>query len=343
MGLSFAPSIVILSQYFEKRRAFANGLAVSGAGVGNFAIPPLYRYLIDNFGLKGSLMIYGGITLHVCVCGALMRPTENPTPQETTQDQYDAPREQQSNDSSEESVYQLHQSYSGLSNLSYISTPSWAETSSEYQSHYTLPEDWPEETCCCIWCYNKICFLPSPNPNTRGRPLFNCSLMRQPLFHIYFWAIFFASLGYPSVFIMLPPSAADSGIPKDRAALLVSMIGVADLVGRILFGWIADFQLLKRKHGFFLMMALSGATCAFLPITASSFVKQIPVCVVFGLFGGSYIALTAVVLVEALGQDALPNAFGLSVLGQGFAMLMAFPLMGKTLTLTRSESSIYAP
>jgi len=73
-ALAYSPSIVTVGQYFERRRTLANGLSVSGSGVGNFAIPPLIQLCVDEFGLAGALLILSAIMLHVCVAGALMRP-----------------------------------------------------------------------------------------------------------------------------------------------------------------------------------------------------------------------------------------------------------------------------
>ena len=75
-GLAYAPSMVTVGLYFEKRRALANGISVAGSGVGNFTLPPLMRYLLDNYGLHQTLLILAGIMLNVCVCGALLRPPE---------------------------------------------------------------------------------------------------------------------------------------------------------------------------------------------------------------------------------------------------------------------------
>ena len=74
IGLSYAPCIVVLGYFFKRRRAFANGLAVAGSGIGSFLVPPLYRILIDSYSLKWCLVIFGALALHVTVAGALMRP-----------------------------------------------------------------------------------------------------------------------------------------------------------------------------------------------------------------------------------------------------------------------------
>ncbi|XP_055531944.1 uncharacterized protein LOC129722504 [Wyeomyia smithii] len=75
-GLSTTPGIVIVSQYFEKRRALANGITISGTAAGSFIFPTMIERLIYSFGFHGTLLILGGCMLHVCVSGALYRPVD---------------------------------------------------------------------------------------------------------------------------------------------------------------------------------------------------------------------------------------------------------------------------
>ncbi|XP_033762280.1 monocarboxylate transporter 13-like [Pecten maximus] len=72
-GFVFAPCTTIVSFYFKKRQALANGIVISGSGLGSFIFPYFYRFIIDELGLKGALLIISGVSLHVCVGGALLR------------------------------------------------------------------------------------------------------------------------------------------------------------------------------------------------------------------------------------------------------------------------------
>ncbi|XP_019646470.1 PREDICTED: monocarboxylate transporter 12-like [Branchiostoma belcheri] len=72
--LMYSPSLAMIGRYFDKRHATANGIAVCGTGVGIIALPPLFQFLIDEFGWRGALLIVGGLLSNGCVCGALMRP-----------------------------------------------------------------------------------------------------------------------------------------------------------------------------------------------------------------------------------------------------------------------------
>lgn len=73
--MAYSPSVVIVGQYFNKYRALANGLSASGSGLGNFAVPPLIRHLVDHYGsVANALLILGALTLHVCFAGIVLRP-----------------------------------------------------------------------------------------------------------------------------------------------------------------------------------------------------------------------------------------------------------------------------
>ncbi|XP_030375422.1 uncharacterized protein LOC115624737 [Scaptodrosophila lebanonensis] len=73
-GLSTTPGIVIVSQYFDKHRALANGICVSGTAAGSFILPILIKHLAENWGFHGTILILGGCMLHVCVSATLYRP-----------------------------------------------------------------------------------------------------------------------------------------------------------------------------------------------------------------------------------------------------------------------------
>ncbi|XP_036025494.1 monocarboxylate transporter 2 [Onychomys torridus] len=78
LGLAFnlQPALTIIGKYFYRRRPMANGLAMAGSPVFLSTLAPFNQYLFNNYGWKGSFLILGGIFLHSCVAGALMRPVQ---------------------------------------------------------------------------------------------------------------------------------------------------------------------------------------------------------------------------------------------------------------------------
>ncbi|OBS77622.1 hypothetical protein A6R68_19989 [Neotoma lepida] len=78
LGLAFnlQPALTIIGKYFYRRRPMANGLAMAGSPVFLSSLAPFNQYLFNSYGWKGSFLILGGIFLHSCVAGCLMRPVQ---------------------------------------------------------------------------------------------------------------------------------------------------------------------------------------------------------------------------------------------------------------------------
>ncbi|GFU20745.1 monocarboxylate transporter 9 [Nephila pilipes] len=64
---------VIVTQYFEKYRATASGLALSGACLGSFVFPVLLEYMLANFGLAGTFLVTGGLIMHVLPAAIMLK------------------------------------------------------------------------------------------------------------------------------------------------------------------------------------------------------------------------------------------------------------------------------
>ena len=75
-GMMYLPAIVMVGFYFEKKRAFATGIAVCGSAIGGVCIAPLVDCLLSEYGWRGTSWILAGIVFNGIVCGALFRPLE---------------------------------------------------------------------------------------------------------------------------------------------------------------------------------------------------------------------------------------------------------------------------
>uniref|UniRef100_A0A8C6RSR1 Solute carrier family 16 (monocarboxylic acid transporters), member 8 n=1 Tax=Nannospalax galili TaxID=1026970 RepID=A0A8C6RSR1_NANGA len=74
LALNFQPSLIMLGPYFERRRPVANGLAVASSPVFLSMLSPLGQLLLERFSWRGGFLLLGGLLLHCCACGAVMRP-----------------------------------------------------------------------------------------------------------------------------------------------------------------------------------------------------------------------------------------------------------------------------
>ena len=74
--LSYTCCMIVVGQYFDKRRGLAVGLATAGVGIGMFVFPPLLEWLFQTYAFFGSMVLMAGISLNLCVCSMLYRPLE---------------------------------------------------------------------------------------------------------------------------------------------------------------------------------------------------------------------------------------------------------------------------
>ncbi|XP_069188042.1 monocarboxylate transporter 2 isoform X1 [Procambarus clarkii] len=74
--MSETPGFLTVTDYFQEKRALANGLRAAGNPMGGILFPPLVVFLHHHFGLRGTFMMLAGIMLQMLVFGLLMRPFE---------------------------------------------------------------------------------------------------------------------------------------------------------------------------------------------------------------------------------------------------------------------------
>lgn len=75
-GLSFPPTVYIVTSYFVRLRGLANGLCISGSALGSIFLPPLLRFLLETYGYRGACLIMGGITLNTWIAALFYEPVE---------------------------------------------------------------------------------------------------------------------------------------------------------------------------------------------------------------------------------------------------------------------------
>ncbi|XP_067659768.1 monocarboxylate transporter 12-like isoform X3 [Haliotis asinina] len=76
-SMIYGPALVLIGHYFNKRRGLATAIAMCGISFGSSVFPPLIRHLLDEYGLRGSMIILTGITMNMWVGGIVNRPLES--------------------------------------------------------------------------------------------------------------------------------------------------------------------------------------------------------------------------------------------------------------------------
>ncbi|XP_064638129.1 monocarboxylate transporter 12-B-like [Lineus longissimus] len=159
------------------------------------------------------------------------------------------------------------------------------------------------------------------------RQMTDLSLLKNPLFVMFAISNLFTSIGFNAPYIYLPDQAHLLGIPEQKGAFLISVIGIANTVGRILFGFLSDRIGHWRLHLYNTALLLCGICTALSPLCLS-YPWLAAYAASYGLFVGTYVTLTAILLVDLLGLEHLVNSFGLLLLFQGAATLIGPPMLG---------------
>lgn len=176
--------------------------------------------------------------------------------------------------------------------------------------------------------------LPRSMTDTMNEML-DFSLLKNNVFMMICISNIIGMVGFYVPYVYITDSSIMKGVSPDRAAFLLSVIGITNTVGRLLFGWFADRPGVSALLVNNISIALTGI-CVFCLPFCSNYTMIVVNCVLFGLFVSAYICLTSIILVELLGLDKLTNAFGLLSLFRGGSCMLGPPIAGSIYDFTGS-------
>lgn len=85
-----------------------------------------------------------------------------------------------------------------------------------------------------------------------------CSLLSDPMFVIFTISNFLTSIGFNIPYIYLTSQAEATGIDKETSNRLLSVVGIANLVGRIVLGYLSDKTWVNRLWVYNTSLTLCG-------------------------------------------------------------------------------------
>jgi len=306
------PSSVSLTQvqrWFSRLRGTASGLVVSGSGVGGVVLGPLVQAQIDAGGWRQGLRFLAALAVALLpLCAAATVPIALPgdaAAGERAALGAAARAAAAAEDEAAASAAAL-QEWSGVAAAAAAAAP-------PPPLQKRGEEEGRQE--------------PLPPPPTL------LSLCRHPQL---FWLIIYVGLYGGAWFVLinhLNNAFRESGTSADSAALLVSLQGVANTVGRLLMGVAADVLARRGVSKLVLLQTSVGingvatALLAFPPLLGA-----LPYQAVYyfcnGFFGGSIVSLQAPIVVDLVGIANLPPAFGLLHAFQAPLVLVLPPAFG---------------
>ncbi|XP_011306062.1 monocarboxylate transporter 12-B [Fopius arisanus] len=164
-------------------------------------------------------------------------------------------------------------------------------------------------------------------PLSAFQQMLQLSLLKDPVFLLFVFSNFCTSIGFNVPYVYIIGLAEGVQITRESASYLLSVIGIANTVGRIVLGFVADKPSINRLAIYNICLTICGISTV-LGAFSPSYTWFVIYASVYGFTAGAYVGLTSVILVDLLGLDLLTNAFGLLLLFQGLASLLGPPIAG---------------
>ncbi|XP_072047427.1 uncharacterized protein [Amphiura filiformis] len=339
-GLTLQPSYVVLTYYFDKRLARANGTAFAGVGVGIFAIPPFLQLIIDFYGWQSALLIMAAILGNLGVCAAIYRPSKLEIENRTSR-----PKQKANHSTSFELNYisgmenvsneqdlttpradQLHSNSSPGTHELQIGLESnpketiedkyFSQPNSSSQIELRQNDAHPKSSKCdaCAKCCSLL-------------ELFDFKLLTNFYFVLLLMAYFLHGVAYIIIIHYLSVRAVHSGISEINAAYLISAIGISSLLSRLTHGYIIDYHIMSATVLTAIVYVISGVSSALNPVS-DSYPVLICLSVVFGLTSGVFNSTVPIIAKEYVGAKQVSAGTGLILLIIGVSSILGAYVTG---------------
>ncbi|KAM7293249.1 monocarboxylate transporter 2-like [Ixodes scapularis] len=73
LGITTMTFSILLAMYFDKYRGLASGLKYAGYSCAGLVFPKFLAYLTQEYGFRGMILIYGGLTMHISAIGLFVK------------------------------------------------------------------------------------------------------------------------------------------------------------------------------------------------------------------------------------------------------------------------------
>lgn len=171
------------------------------------------------------------------------------------------------------------------------------------------------------------------------RTMFDPTIIRNPLFLVFALSNFLLYFWYDVPYVFSVDQAKELGISDGKASFLLSVIGIVNTIGQIIYGYIGDKNInLPLLYG--LSISTAGLAIMFYPFF-TSYTMMAVLCGIYGFFISANYVFSTLILVEFLGMDKLTNAYGLMMLIQGIANMVGPPFAGMMVKRSMYHKSLF--
>ncbi|XP_056093154.1 monocarboxylate transporter 2 [Rhinichthys klamathensis goyatoka] len=162
---------------------------------------------------------------------------------------------------------------------------------------------------------------------TSKKGTFQWDLIQRPelLLYIVFAILSAAGFFIPPLFLV--PYANSLGMGQYWAASVLSMLALADLLGRLACGWLANLRLVRNLQLLTMVVTALGVVLFLLPI-AQSYWTILVFCSFYGFLFGCVVAIHVTSIVDIVGLDGFDSSLGLFMLFRSSGGFVGPPAAG---------------
>ena len=222
-GLSFSVGLLVVPAYFDKNKGAAMAIVLAGVSVGQLSVPLILRVLLDNFGFRGAILIFGGMLANCCVAALCFHPVE--------WHQKDAPKRKQTQIS--------------------------ASNTAQPDEQITLTKRKTTDNSSNISTENEIQPISIPVKIVKTA-IQHMSVIKQLRVTIATLSLAFLVVGYANFNAQLPIAMMDQGHEPKEASFVLFASGLCNAILRITTAVVSDRRWFNRKYCFIFSSFTAG-------------------------------------------------------------------------------------
>ncbi|XP_078257439.1 monocarboxylate transporter 7-like isoform X2 [Rhinoraja longicauda] len=311
--LSFLPSVIVLSLYFEKYRSLVMAVASTGECFAIFTFAPAFTLLKNHLGWKNCLLIIGALQLNIIVCGTLLRPIVIRRTEEVPVDVVIETKYMLENEETRISVD------SGVESLS--TSCDHLDNSKKCKTNDIRKEN--------------LKMLSSKKQKPQHQPkLLDISILKNKSFIFYALFGLFGTLGFFAPQLYVIPLSIRLGI-NEWAAYMLSAMAIMEVFGRLSVGWVLNKQPIRKIYIELICVSLLSIVLLCFPLI-KGFWSLVTCSMLYGFLFGTVASSHIPMLAEddVVGVEKISSAVGIYIFIQSFSGLAGPPIGGWLVDVT---------
>ncbi|XP_016356604.1 monocarboxylate transporter 13 [Sinocyclocheilus anshuiensis] len=175
---------------------------------------------------------------------------------------------------------------------------------------------------------------------TSKKGTFQWSLLQRPELLLYIVFAILAATGFFIPPLFLVPYASSLGMEQYWVASVLSVLALADLLGRLACGWLANLRLVRNLQLLTIVVTALGVVLLLLPI-AQSYWSILVFVSLYGFLFGCVVAIHVTTIVDIVGLEGFDSALGLFMLLRSSGGFVGPPAAGWLVDWTHDFSASF--